>query len=80
MDAKSPNNSHSDGSTSAEAPMEPRRWTVRRRVLTGVGIAAFAVVAWFGFSAWQVQHNLTGARDNAQLAKDSLLDLSLIHI
>ncbi|RZK84151.1 MAG: DUF4012 domain-containing protein, partial [Rhodococcus sp. (in: high G+C Gram-positive bacteria)] len=74
MDAKSPNNSHSDGSIPEEAPTAPRRWTVRRRVLTGVGIAAVVVVAWFGFSAWQVQHNLTGARDNAQLAKDSLLD------
>jgi hypothetical protein len=74
MDAKSPNNSHSDGSIPAEAPTAPRRWTVRRRILTGAGVAAVAVVAWFGFSAWQVQHNLTGARENAQLAKDSLLD------
>ncbi|MFC9553315.1 DUF4012 domain-containing protein [Rhodococcus sp. NPDC056960] len=73
MDAKSPNDSHSEDPIPAEAPEDTRRWSARRRILTGVGVAAVAVLAWFGFSAWQVQHNLTGARDNAQLAKDSLL-------
>ncbi|MFZ2174965.1 MAG: DUF4012 domain-containing protein [Rhodococcus sp. (in: high G+C Gram-positive bacteria)] len=74
MDANAPKNSDNDGTSHAEATGAPRRWSTRRRVLTGVGVAAVAVVAWLGFSAWQVQHNLMGARGNAQLAKDSLLD------
>lgn len=64
--------SHVEDSPSGDAVPGPARRR-RRYVLAGTGVLALAVVGWFGYSAWDVQHDLTGARDNAQLAKNSLL-------
>ncbi|MDV7088114.1 DUF4012 domain-containing protein [Rhodococcus opacus] len=73
MDANAPHDSHGDDIPVDDASSPAKGWTRRRRIFAGVGIVAVASIAWFGYSAWEVQHNLTGARDNAQLAKDSLL-------
>lgn len=50
---------------------DSNHWGTRRRILFGVGLA---VVAWFSYSAWEVQHNLTSARENSQHAKNALLE------
>ncbi|MBA8959289.1 hypothetical protein JOJ86_002580 [Rhodococcus percolatus] len=64
--------SHVEDSPSGDTVPGPARRR-RRYVLAGTGVLALAVIGWFGYSAWDVQHDLTGARDNAQLAKNSLL-------
>jgi hypothetical protein len=73
MDANAPHDSHGDDIPADDASSPAKGWTTRRRIFAGVGLVAVASIAWFGYSAWEVQHHLTGARDNAQLAKDSLL-------
>ncbi|GCE39565.1 Methyl-accepting chemotaxis protein [Rhodococcus wratislaviensis] len=72
MDANAPQNPNDDASAHPSTT-RPGRWSLRRRVALGVGVATVAIIAWFGYSAWDVQHNLTNARDNAELAKKSLL-------
>lgn len=75
MDANTPHVAPGDNAAGDDVPANstPRRRSTRRKVAVGTGVVIVAAIGWFGYSAWEVQHNLTDARDNAQAAKDSLL-------